>query len=181
MGGQQQREIEWGDAQDRPDGESLHPAGAVHAGGDGVQGEDFAGDAEALLGGAMQGGDGAVDFAVGLAAELAGFVDVLGDQALAVGFHQVGQAVQQFGAAVGGNEAGDVLERIDGQLHSPLGDLGRGPVYDRGDGVVVGPADFQQVAGLDGPAAQNQRALSHGSGGCDGHEQILRGPSGFEV
>ena len=38
VGGQQQREIEWGDAQDRPDGESLHPAGAVHAGGDGVPG-----------------------------------------------------------------------------------------------------------------------------------------------
>ena len=181
MGGQQQREVERGDAQDRPDGESLDPAGAVHAGGDGVQGEDFAGDAQALLGGAVEGGDGAVDFAVGLAAELAGFVDVLGDEALAVRFHQVGQPVQQLGAAVGGNEAGDVLERVDGQLDGPLGDLGRGPMHDGGQAVVVGPADFQQVAGFDGLAAENQRALSHGSGGCDGHEQILRGPSGFEV
>ena len=52
---------------------------------------------------------------------------------------------------------------------------------DGGDGVVVGAADFQQVAGCDGLAAENQRAFSHGSGGCDGHEQILRGPSDFEV
>ena len=129
----------------------------------------------------MQGGDGAVDFAVGLAAELAGFVDVLGDQAFAVGFHQVGQAVQQLGAAVGGNEAGDVVEGVDGQLDGLLGDLGGGPMHDGGDGVVVGAADFQQVAGFDGLAAQNQCALSHGGGGCDGHQQILRGPSDFEV
>ena len=178
---QQQREVERGDAQDRPDGEALDPAGAVNAGGNGVEREDFAGDTQALLGGAVEGGDGAVDFAVGLAAELAGFVDVLGDEALAVGFHQVGQAVQQFGAAVGGNEAGDVLKRIDGQLDGLLGDLGGGPMHDGGQAVVVGPADFQQVAGFDGLAAKNERALSHGGGGCDGHEQILRGPSDFEV
>ena len=89
--------------------------------------------------------------------------------------------MQQLGAAVGGDEAGDVLEGVDGQLDGPLGDLGRGPMHDGGQAVVVGAADFQQVAGLDGLAAQNQRALSHGSGGCDGHEQILRGPSDFEV
>ena len=82
---------------------------------------------------------------------------------------------------MGGDEAGDVLEGVDGQLDGLIGDLGGGPVYNGGDGVVVGAADFQQVAGLDGLAAENQRALSHGSGGCDGHEQILRGPSDFEV
>ena len=33
-------------------------------------------------------------FAVGFAAQLAGLVNVLGDQAFAVGFHQAGQTVQ---------------------------------------------------------------------------------------
>ena len=163
VGGQQQREVERGDTQDRADGEALHPAGAVHAGGDGIQGQDFAGDTEGFLGGAVQGGDGAVDFAVGLAAQLAGFVNVFGDQALAVGFDQVGQAVQQLGS-------GDVVEGVDSQLDGLLGNLGSGPVDDRGDRVVVGAADFEQVAGLDGPAAQDQRALNRWSGGCDGHQ-----------
>ena len=89
-------EVERGDAEDGADGEALDAAGAVDAGGDGVEGEDFAGDTQRFLGGAVKGGDGAVDFAVGLAAELAGFVNVLGDEALAVRLHQVGEAVEQL-------------------------------------------------------------------------------------
>ena len=173
VGGQQQRKVERGDTEDGANRKALDAAGAVDAGGDGVEGEDFTRDSQGFLGGAVEGGDGPVDFAVGLAAELAGFVDVLGNQALAVGLDQVGQPVQQLGAAVGGNGAGDVVEGVDGQLDGLLGDLGDGAVDDGGDRVVVRAADFQQVASLDGPAAQDQRALSRA--------RWLRRPSGHPL